>query len=85
MSCSGKSQTDKAFFYYVCVCVCVMWSFEAGCKPLVQQAMAKIIKANPALYVLRERIRKGLQLYRYIYVLKYVPFFSFTDYNEENR
>jgi hypothetical protein len=25
--------------------------------------MAKIIKANPALYVLRERIRKGLQLY----------------------
>ena len=34
-----------------------------GCKPLMQQAMAKIIKANPALYVLRERIRKGLQLY----------------------
>ncbi|KAH8098773.1 U5 snRNA binding protein [Aureococcus anophagefferens] len=34
-----------------------------GCKPLIQQAMAKIIKANPALYVLCERIRKGLQLY----------------------
>jgi pre-mRNA-processing factor 8 len=34
-----------------------------GCKPLLQQAMAKIIKANPALYVLRERMRKGLQLY----------------------
>ena len=34
-----------------------------GCKPLIQQAMAKVIKANPALYVLRERIRKGLQLY----------------------
>ena len=34
-----------------------------GCKPLMQQAMAKIIKANPAMYVLRERIRKGLQLY----------------------
>ncbi|KIH90499.1 pre-mRNA-processing factor 8 [Sporothrix brasiliensis 5110] len=34
-----------------------------GLKILVQQAMAKIIKANPALYVLRERIRKGLQLY----------------------
>jgi hypothetical protein len=32
-------------------------------KPLVQQAMGKIMKANPALYVLRERIRKGLQLY----------------------
>ncbi|CAF1472088.1 unnamed protein product [Rotaria magnacalcarata] len=35
----------------------------SGCKPLIQQAMAKIMKANPALYVLRERIRKGLQLY----------------------
>jgi pre-mRNA-processing factor 8 len=34
-----------------------------GIKPLMQQAMAKIMKANPALYVLRERIRKGLQLY----------------------
>lgn len=34
-----------------------------GCKPLVQQAMAKIIKANPALFVLRERVRRGLQLY----------------------
>merc|ERR1712003_86735 len=34
-----------------------------GCKPLIQQAMAKVMKANPALYVLRERIRKGLQLY----------------------
>ena len=34
-----------------------------GFKPLIQQAMAKIMKANPALYVLRERVRKGLQLY----------------------
>ncbi|VDL77604.1 unnamed protein product [Nippostrongylus brasiliensis] len=34
-----------------------------GMKPLIRQAMAKIIKANPAFYVLRERIRKGLQLY----------------------
>jgi len=34
-----------------------------GAKPLLQQAMAKIMKANPALYVLRERIRKALQLY----------------------
>ena len=32
-------------------------------KPLIQQAMAKIMKANPALYVLRERVRKALQLY----------------------
>merc|ERR1739838_676845 len=34
-----------------------------GLKTLIQQAMAKIMKANPALYVLRERIRKGPQLY----------------------
>ncbi|XP_026684160.1 pre-mRNA-processing-splicing factor 8, partial [Diaphorina citri] len=34
-----------------------------GSKPLIQQALAKIMKANPALYVLRERIRKALQLY----------------------
>ena len=34
-----------------------------GAKPLIQQALGKIVKANPALYVLRERIRKGLQLY----------------------
>ena len=38
-----------------------------GIKPLIQQAMTKIMKANPALYVLRERVRKGLQLYsRYL-------------------
>lgn len=30
-----------------------------GMKPLLQQAMAKVMKANPALYVLRERVRKG--------------------------
>lgn len=30
---------------------------------MIIQAMAKIMKSNPALYVLRERIRKGLQLY----------------------
>lgn len=34
-----------------------------GLKQLMQQGMAKIMKANPALYVLRKRIRKGLQLY----------------------
>ncbi|XP_072978887.1 pre-mRNA-processing-splicing factor 8A [Typha angustifolia] len=34
-----------------------------GSKPLLAQAMNKIMKSNPALYVLRERIRKGLQLY----------------------
>ncbi|QPG77068.1 hypothetical protein FOA43_004466 [Brettanomyces nanus] len=35
-----------------------------GLKPLIQKAMQTIMKANPALYVLRERIRKGLQLYQ---------------------
>ncbi|KAK6589199.1 JAB PAD domain [Cryptosporidium xiaoi] len=34
-----------------------------GLKELVQKALGKIMKSNPALYVLRERIRKGLQLY----------------------
>merc|ERR1712193_371685 len=34
-----------------------------GAKPLLHRSMNKIMKANPALYVLRERIRKGLQLY----------------------
>ncbi|PSN65280.1 PROCN-domain-containing protein [Corynespora cassiicola Philippines] len=38
-------------------------AYFPGLKVLIQQAMAKIMKANPALYVLRERIRKGLQLY----------------------
>jgi pre-mRNA-processing factor 8 len=34
-----------------------------GIKALSLQAINKIMKANPAIYVLRERIRKGLQLY----------------------
>jgi pre-mRNA-processing factor 8 len=34
-----------------------------GLKPLMTKALNKIMKSNPALYVLRERIRKGLQLY----------------------
>eukprot|EP00962_Isochrysis_galbana_P055579 scaffold27365_cov118-Isochrysis_galbana.AAC.2 len=38
-------------------------NFIPGMKPLVTQALGKIMKSNPALYVLRERIRKGLQLY----------------------
>ena len=36
---------------------------SAGLVLQMQQALAKVMKANPALYVLRERIRKGLQLY----------------------
>merc|ERR1719498_311006 len=34
-----------------------------GVKPLLHRSMNKIMKSCPALYVLRERIRKGLQLY----------------------
>lgn len=34
-----------------------------GSKPLIQQAMAKIMKANPALYVLRERILGATALF----------------------
>ena len=44
-------------------CFSAFGNWFPGVKPLIQQAMAKIMKANPALYVLRERIRKGLQLY----------------------
>ncbi|GAV48190.1 hypothetical protein ZYGR_0I04870 [Zygosaccharomyces rouxii] len=35
-----------------------------GLKPLMQNSMRTIMRANPALYVLRERIRKGLQIYQ---------------------
>jgi pre-mRNA-processing factor 8 len=31
--------------------------------PARPQALAKIMKCNPAMYVLRERVRKALQLY----------------------
>ena len=34
-----------------------------GVKPLLQAAMAKIMKQNPTLSSLRERVRKALQLY----------------------
>ncbi|KAG2230381.1 pre-mRNA-processing-splicing factor 8 [Thamnidium elegans] len=50
-----------------------------GMKPLVQQAMGKIMKANPALYVLRERIRKALQLYS---SEPTEPYLSSTNYGE---
>jgi pre-mRNA-processing factor 8 len=38
-------------------------NYFPGIKTLILQAVNKIMKANPAIYVLRERIRKGLQLY----------------------
>lgn len=42
----------------------VYGNWFSGLKPLMQNAMKEIMKSNPALYVLRERIRKGLQLYQ---------------------
>lgn len=42
----------------------VYGNWVPGLQPLMQNAMKEIMKANPALYVLRERIRKGLQLYQ---------------------
>ena len=50
-----------------------------GSKPLIQQAMVKIMKPNPALYALRERIRKGLQLYS---SEPTEPFLSSQNYGE---
>lgn len=58
-----------------------------GSKPLLQQAMVKIIKYNPAMYVLRERIRKGLQLYSseptepYLNAQNYAELFSNQVHN----
>jgi hypothetical protein len=51
-------------------------------KPLAQQALAKIMKANPALYVLRERLRKGLQLYS---SEPTEPYLSSQVYQTDNR
>lgn len=48
---------------FACFVFSAFGNWIPGMKPLIQQAMAKIMKANPALYVLRERIRKALQLY----------------------
>eukprot|EP00357_Protocruzia_adherens_P030356 CAMPEP_0114989014 /NCGR_PEP_ID=MMETSP0216-20121206/9943_1 /TAXON_ID=223996 /ORGANISM="Protocruzia adherens, Strain Boccale" /LENGTH=1597 /DNA_ID=CAMNT_0002351907 /DNA_START=96 /DNA_END=4889 /DNA_ORIENTATION=- len=50
-----------------------------GLKQLVQPAMNKIMKVNPALYVLRERIRKGLQLYS---SEPTEPYLNSQNYNE---
>ncbi|GER42712.1 pre-mRNA-processing-splicing factor 8, partial [Striga asiatica] len=53
------------------------WASEL--KPLLSKAMNKIMKSNPALYVLRERIRKGLQLYS---SEPTEPYFSSQNYGE---
>eukprot|EP00172_Hildenbrandia_rubra_P002525 Plantae.Rhodophyta-Hildenbrandia_rubra.ctg3414.p1 GENE.Plantae.Rhodophyta-Hildenbrandia_rubra.ctg3414~~Plantae.Rhodophyta-Hildenbrandia_rubra.ctg3414.p1 ORF type:complete len:867 (-),score=121.29 Plantae.Rhodophyta-Hildenbrandia_rubra.ctg3414:3792-6392(-) len=54
-------------------------NWTPGMKPLMQQALAKICKANPALYVLRERMRKALQLYS---SEPTEPYLSSTNYGE---
>eukprot|EP00127_Corallochytrium_limacisporum_P002632 Clim_evm68s134 gene=Clim_evmTU68s134 len=38
-------------------------NWTPGMKPLITSAMTKIVKSNPALHVMRERVRKALQLY----------------------
>ena len=50
-----------------------------GMKDLMRKAMETIMKANPALYVLRERIRKGLQLYQ---AQPQEAFLSSSNYSE---
>ncbi|XBW36857.1 hypothetical protein QEN19_002436 [Hanseniaspora menglaensis] len=50
-----------------------------GLKPLVATSMSTIMKANPALHVLRERIRKGLQLYQ---AQTQEPYLNSTNYPE---
>ena len=54
-------------------------NYFPGVKPLLSAAMAKIMKANPALFVLRERIRKGLKLYS---SEPTEPYLSSTNYGE---
>ena len=50
-----------------------------GNKTLTLQAVNKIMKANPALYVLRERVRKGLQLYSSEPTEPYLNTQNYTD------
>lgn len=50
-----------------------------GNKTLMLQAVNKIMKANPAIYVLRERIRKGLQLYSSEPTEPYLNSQNYTD------
>lgn len=57
----------------------VYGNWFSGLKPLIQQKMEKIMKSNPALYVLRERIRKALQLYS---SEPSEPYLNTTNYNE---
>ncbi|KAL0246061.1 hypothetical protein GEMRC1_007277 [Eukaryota sp. GEM-RC1] len=49
---------DLAYNYYS-----AYGNWIPGLKPLIQQGMDRVMKADPALFVLRERIRNALQLY----------------------
>lgn len=65
----GVSQYPSATGLMICIDLAyntydAYGNWIPGLKPLMQQALAKIVQVNPALYVLRERIRKGLQLYQ---------------------
>ncbi|SCU81555.1 LAME_0B07646g1_1 [Lachancea meyersii CBS 8951] len=50
-----------------------------GMKTLMQNGLKTIMKANPSLYVLRERIRKGLQIYQ---SQTQEPFLNSSNYAE---
>ncbi|SCU92397.1 LANO_0E00694g1_1 [Lachancea nothofagi CBS 11611] len=50
-----------------------------GLKTLMQNGIKTIMKANPSLYVLRERIRKGLQIYQ---SQTQEPFLNSSNYAE---
>lgn len=57
-----------------------------GMKPLMQTAMKEIMKSNPALYVLRERIRKGLQLYQNQHQEAFLNSNNYADlFNSDNQ
>lgn len=65
----GVSQYPSATGVVVCIDLAynvydAYGNWIPGLKPLLQQALSKLMQVNPALYVLRERIRKGLQLYQ---------------------
>ena len=48
-------------------------------KPVIHNSMKTIMRANPSLYVLRERVRKGLQLYQ---SQTQEPFLNSSNYAE---
>ena len=50
-----------------------------GNRSLTLQAVNKILKANPAIFVLRERVRKGLQLYSSEPTEPYLNTQNYTD------